>query len=157
MVKEIKLANNKGVALVDDEDYERLNEYKWNLAKPYYASTNIYINNERTMKRMHLLILDGIKGKEIDHIDGNGLNNQKNNLRLVNRSQNCMNRNKRKNCSSKYKGVSWDKNEKKWRVHICINKKIKYLGRFENEIKAANAYNKAAKELFNEYANLNEV
>ena len=157
---EIHLANNKGVVLVDDEDYEWVNEYKWRLSKcgtKKYAATDIIINNKRTTKKMHSFFIDVPKGKVTDHIDGNGLNNQNNNLRVASYSQNNMNNTKRKGCSSKYKGVHWDKKRNSWQVQIQIDGKNKHLGRFKNEIEAAKTYNKAAKELFNEYANLNEV
>lgn len=95
--------------------------------------------------------------KKIDHIDNNPSNNNIENLRKVTQSQNCMNRKPHKNRSSKYKGVCWHKASNKWIAQICINYKIIYLGLFINKIDAAIAYNKKAKELFGEFANLNEV
>ena len=156
MVKEIQLVNNKGIVLVDDEDYYFLNQYKWNLAKPCYARTTLYNGNKKTIY-MHSFIMNTPGGMLTDHIDGNGLNNQKNNLRIVTKSQNNMNSKKGAGFTSKYKGVNWDKDCKKWRAHITLNKKKKHLGVFINEEEAAIAYNEAAKKLFKEYANLNEV
>ena len=155
-MKEIKLANDRGIALVDNEDYEMLSQYKWRIMRNNYALTTIKFNNKWITKKMHRLIMNEPKGMQIDHIDNNGLNNQKNNLRIVTHSQNMMNKHKRWGVS-KHKGVSFFKRDNNWRAYISINKKQIHLGYFNFEIKAAMAYNKSAKELFGEYANLNEV
>lgn len=156
-MREIKLANNKGIAFVDDEDYELLNQYNWHLISREYANTYIKINNKRESKLMHKLILNTYKNLEIDHIDGNGLNNQKSNLRLLTHQQNIMNSFKHKRSSSKFKGVSWHKTGKKWQAYIGFNKKLIYIGLFDFEKEAAKAYNEKAKDLYGKYANLNEV
>ena len=106
---------------------------------------------------MHRLLMNEPAGFDIDHIDHNKLNNQKNNLRIVTRSQNMMNRLKGKNCSSIYKGVCWKGEINKWSVQIMIDNKYIHIGVFKIEEEAALAYNKKAKELFGEYAYLNEV
>ena len=158
-MKKIHLANNKGITLVDDEDFKWLNKYNWHIRSNIkkYASTCVKINNEWKQKSMHRLIMKEPDGMQIDHIDRNKLNNQKCNLRIVTHSQNNMNKEGRKNSSSKFKGITWDKSRNKWQAQIVINKEYIYLGRFNNEINAAKAYNKAAIELFGEYACLNEV
>jgi len=158
-MKEIKLSNNKGIVLVDDEDYDMLSQYKWHLhdKKNKYAISDIKINGKSKRKKMHRLIMGEPQGFEIDHIDRNTLNNQKNNLRIVTHSQNQMNKIKQKNNTSGYKGVSWHKHIKKWQGQIGFNKKNYSLGYFENEDDAARAYNQKAKELFKEYVCLNEV
>ena len=158
-MKEIKLVNNKGIALVDDEDYELLSKFNWIFSKKDvgYAQVRVYINGKWTTKKMHQLLINATKKFQVDHIDGNGLNNQKFNLRIVTRSQNKMNGNKYKNSSSIFKGVSWCKRDNKWRANIRLNKKLYFLGSFINEIDAAKAYNEKAKELFGKYAKLNEV
>ena len=99
----------------------------------------------------------GYYPKIIDHIDNNSLNNKIENLREVTRSENNMNSKKQKNTSSKYKGVSWRKGRKHWKVNICLNGKDKYLGSSKLETEAAKIYNKSAKKLFGEYAKLNEI
>ena len=157
MTKKIYLTNNKGVALVDDEDYDWLNQYKWHIDNIGYAKMSYKINKINKTIRMHQLLIYKPTGMQTDHINGNKLNNQKENLRIVTQQQNQMNKIKRKNMTSKYKGVSWFGESNKWRADIMLNKKQYYLGLFNNEIDAAKAYNKRALELFGEYANLNEI
>ena len=121
-----------------------------------YRYKNIKINGK--LYRAHRLIYlyhYGYLPKFLDHIDGDQLNNNIENLRAVTLSQNQWNRKKIKITSSKYKGVT--KRSKKWEVCIKINKKSIYLGLFNSEIDAAIAYNEKAIELFGEYAKLNEV
>ena len=105
---------------------------------------------------MHRLIMDAQERQEIDHADGNGLNNQKDNLRFCTHSQNHMNRKPTKG-SSKYKGVSWHKAAKKWNARITLNKKTVSIGYFDSEIIAAKAYDEKAIELFGEFAKLNKA
>lgn len=105
---------------------------------------------------MHQMLLKVNRNSEIDHIDGNGLNNQKANLRECSRSQNNMNQHKTSG-TSKYKGVYYHKLRKKWSAFITLNRKAMYLGLFSSEIEAAEAYNTKAKELFGAFAYLNEI
>ena len=96
-------------------------------------------------------------GKLVDHIDRNPFNNQKSNLRRVTFQQNVMNRGKYAKASSRYKGVGWFKKYKKWRAGIALNDRYYHLGYFTDEKAAALAYNNKAKELFGEYAFLNDL
>ena len=107
-MKKIKLGNDINTTLVDDEDYEILNQHKWhnNIG---YARTDIKDGNKWFGKLMHRLIMNVPIKMEVDHIDRNGLNNQKSNLRIVTHQQNSMNSKKQKGSSSKYKGVTFDK------------------------------------------------
>ncbi|QGQ97073.1 hypothetical protein EHS13_20360 [Paenibacillus psychroresistens] len=98
-----------------------------------------------------------IKNCEMDHINGDRSDNRKQNLRLATRQQNANNNGKIANGSSRHKGVSWDKERKKWRAKITIKSKKKSIGRFENESDAALAYNEYAKEVFGEFARLNVI
>ena len=161
-MKEIKLSQlgkNKDeyVALVDDDDFESINQYKWSVIKApntFYAMRGTMVNGKRITQYMHDLILDG---KGIDHIDRNGLNNKRSNLRLCTISENGMNRRKQDNASSIYKGVSFHKRDKRWMAHIKINGKKIHLGNFDTEVEAAKAYNDKAISLFCEFANLNVI
>ena len=105
----------------------------------------IKINNKMySSHRLIFLYHYGYLPNEIDHIDGNRLNNDIENLREVTRSQNQWNRKSNKNSLSIYKGVSWHKPNKKWMSHIGINGKKKHLGLFNLEINATLAYDRAA-------------
>ena len=155
---EIPLTQGK-TALIDVEDYELVSQYKWHTKEDddrLYALHTINLSNGRvTGISMHRLILNAKNGEKVDHINGNGLNNRRCNLRIVTDSQNSMNRRKYKNSTSKYKGVSWYKRYNKWLSCIESNKKNLTLGYFLKEEDAARAYDKKAKELFGEYARLN--
>lgn len=94
---------------------------------------------------------------QIDHKNDNGLDNRKLNLRVCTSGQNAQNRPSQKGASSKFKGVSWSKKKKKWRSVLHQNDKSIHIGYYDNEIEAACAYDKAAKELFGEFAYLNNA
>lgn len=163
-MKEIKLKSKKypgKIALVDDHDYEYLSQFQWFLAKYriyYYAIRDHKINGEYAQLKMHREIL-GIRNPKIlvDHEDHDGLNNQKNNLRVATSSQNSANRSSKKNSSSKYLGVCWDKSRDRWKVSIKKNGTRILLGYFKNEDDAAISYNNAAKIYHGHFANLNVV
>jgi len=138
---------SKGMtALVDDEDYKSLSMHKWHAQKNgcYYAMR--FIKKDKTLIQMHHAIIGKPpKGKVTDHIDGNGLNNQKANLRHVTPRENQQNRHHPK--TSMFPGVNWSKANKKWRSQIRIMGKRKHLGMFDNEIDASNAYKNAVNNL----------
>lgn len=159
-MKEIPLTQGQ-VALVDDEDYEWLSNRKWCVATKRVYAMGRDVEEKKNIY-MHQLIFKhyGIEipeGMEIDHKNGNNLDNQKSNLRPGTRSQNNMNSRSRENSTSKYKGVSWASHAKKWRAQLQINKKHCHLGYFETEKDAAIAYNEAALKYFGEFAKLNEM
>jgi len=162
-MKYIKLTQGK-YAIVDDEDFEYLNQFKWYASKnrnTFYAKRNIYLgggsqNPKSTYEVMHRVILNiSSKQKQVDHRNHNGLDNRRQNIRICTASENGQNRKSYKNTSSKYKGVSWHKKTKKWVAHITVNKKLLSLGYFKDEHNAARAYNNAAISHFGEYAYLN--
>jgi len=151
-------------AIVDDEDYEYLNLFKWNVRivnNTQYAKRSQRLPNATTIQ-MHRQILNVESGFMVDHINGNGLDNRKENLRIVTRSQNLMNSKKPKTGkTSKYKGVNFYKGSKNatkcWRAEIRLNGKSIYLGAFYSEKDAAIAYNTAALKYFKQFAKLNEI
>jgi hypothetical protein len=158
-MKRIKLTQGK-YALVDDEDFEWLNQWKWHAFKrphTFYASRNICSSDgKRGLLLMHRLLTEAPKGREVDHKDGNGLNNQRVNLRVCTDQENRQNRCKPSHNKSGYKGVSWHKRSKKWHAQIGANGiKMKSLGYFTNKIEAAKAYDSAARKYHGEYARLN--
>ncbi len=141
-------------ALVDAQDYYQLVKYKWHAARgvnTFYAAANW--RGKGVI--MHRVIMAPPDHLVVDHIDHNGLNNCRTNLRLCTTSQNNRNCSPKKGTSSRYKGVVWNKEKKKWRAAITFNKKSQLLGDFENEIAAAKAYDKKAAKLFGEFACLN--
>lgn len=143
------------IALVDDEDYEWLNQRKWQ-AQVHRNTVYAFRKDGRKTVRMHRLILSAPSKIGVDHINGNGLDNRKANLRLANNSQNLANMRKPKHGkTSKYKGVYKFRNS--FAAQIKINKQKIYLGCFKNEEEAALAYNTAAIKYFGEYARVNEV
>lgn len=157
-MKEIQLTQGK-VALVDDEDFERLNKWSWSTQKgpnTYYAFRRQVINGKSVKIWMHRFV-SGITDKNIlvDHRNRNGLNNQKFNLRIACKSQNSSNRRSSKNSTSVYLGVTWHKAANKWLAKIRKNGKVKHLGVFKCEIEAAKTYDKHAIEIHGEFANLN--
>jgi hypothetical protein len=157
-MKEIKLSKGK-VAFVDDEDYERLNQFKWYAVKggrTFYAQRNIKLTTRMSCMLMHRMILEPKDKYHTDHKNGNGLDNRKENLRYASEAQNQWNSQKRiGNSTSRFKGVEWNKKQQKWRANIRVNRIKKYLGCFADETDAAKAYDNKAKELFGEYAKLN--
>lgn len=143
-------------AIVNDSDYDFLNQWKWHFDGRYAARTqwNKVLKKDKKIY-MHKLLL---KCSRVDHKDGNKLNNQRNNLRSVTSSQNNMNQKPQKRKKhSKYKGVSFDKSRNKWIAYCKKDGVLINLGRFTHEKEAAQAYNLKAVELFGEYAYLNEV
>jgi AP2-like factor (euAP2 lineage) len=137
-----------GYTIIDEDDYEKVNKYKWYLFKNKYASGKV---NGKTIQ-LHQYIFGQVKqGNVIDHINNNGLDNRKNNLREATNSQNSQNRAKKEGCSSKYIGVI--KRGKYWRAK-CGDE---YLGKYISEEHAAQAYDKAALIIFGDKAKINGV
>jgi hypothetical protein len=154
-MKEIILSQGM-VTFVDDDDFEELNRFKWCAAKSgntFYAYRKV---SHYITLRMHRQILDLTDPKIFtDHIDGNGLNNQKENLRICTNQQNQMNSRKHKDGSSQYKGVYFDKRRQSWTTQIQINGKSIRLGRFKTEKEAAVSYDRAAEKVYGKFAKLN--
>ncbi len=164
-MKKIKLTQRK-YALVDDEDFEYLNQFKWFAIKnghTFYAARSVWLRNElkEIQSLMHREIIHTPKGKMTAHLDGNGLNNRKYNMRVCSNKENQQNRQTVRG-KSKYKGVYLHKQKDRQKVYFYWSAQIKgdkemHLGSFKTEKEAALAYNKKAKELFGEFAYLNKI
>jgi hypothetical protein len=149
MVKKIELTQGK-YTIVDDEDYEFLNQWQWHVNRKKCKTSSDLLYAKRFEKRktitMHRLILNAPKGMDVDHINGNGLDNRKCNLRIVSHRENMQNLTKFKG-TSKYPGVYWHKEKQKWHVKFKIGEKNHHVGYFVDEKKAYDAYLEATKDL----------
>jgi hypothetical protein len=158
MTKSIPLTQGK-FALVDDEDFDWLNQYKWTAVlnrHVWYAVRFIKTgNSKRKCILMHRLVLDAPDGTPVDHINGNGLCNCRRNLRTCTPRENSYNRNKNNDNVTGYKGVHWIKRVKRFGSTIGCNGKKIWIGYFKTAKDAARAYDKKAKELFGDFALLN--
>ncbi len=149
----IPLTNGQ-FAVVDSEDYDHLSSFTWHAVK----SCDTYYAARRKGPRkifMHRQITNAPANLIVDHIDHNGLNNKKSNLRLCKQDKNILNSRPTKGKSSKYKGVQFSKFYNRFIAIIFMNGRKHFLGKFDNEIDAARAYDAKARQLFGEYAYLN--
>lgn len=150
-------------AMVDDDDFDRVNQWKWSATRAsrgpnLYARRAERVNGKSRGVAMHHEILGRCPGMEVDHKDGNGLNNQRQNLRFATHAQNTANKIKRKAegaSSSKFKGVTWSSRRNAWLAQIGIGGRQKVLGAFAAEEDAARLYDAVAAHHFGEFANLN--
>lgn len=152
-MKEIVLTRGK-IAIVDDEMYDKLNKHKWRVVrahKVFYAVREKPKERGRTIW-MHREVLNTPKNMETDHIDGNGLNNQKNNLRICTHQQNAWNQGVKCSNTTGFKGVKFDIIRGKYFTEIRINGKKKFIGRFSSPIEASMAYNKMAIKIHGKFA-----
>jgi hypothetical protein len=158
----VQIALNEGrIALIDEEDFEKVSRYQWNVVHgrtTFYAYT---VTEYRRMVSMHRMILGRTDGRLIDHKNGNGLDNTRQNIRPATASQNQQNAKKqrRPNSTSRFKGVRLAKDKKgkkRWQaqIHPVHGKRIS-LKYHASEEEAARAYDRAARELFGEFARLN--
>jgi hypothetical protein len=159
-MKEISLTRGK-VALVDDEDFEWLNQWNWCYRTPKsgknamgYAIRMTQKDHVRTRIHMHRLIMNTPPELEVDHINGNRIDNQKSNLRNCTHQQNIFNKTNLWNNTSGYRGVSLYYS-KYWVARITINVKISHIGTYKTAEEAAHAYDIKAVKCFGEFAGLN--
>jgi hypothetical protein len=154
-MREVPLTQGQ-VAIIDDEDYERVMQHKWCALFNdgiWYAVRAIRVGNKKSLQQMHRFILEVQRGdrREVDHKDHNGLNNQKENLRVCTHAQNMQ------NCRmfhgrSKYRGVMWYKITGRWLSSIRIQGKSVFQGYFTTQEQAAMAYDLAALTHYGQYA-----
>jgi hypothetical protein len=145
-------------AQVDDRDFEFLSQWRWcvhidkSRSKTYYAKRKIWKNGTSLDVRMHRVIMEPAESYEVDHKDGNGLNNQRSNLRVATKGENQRNQRPYKKGSSKYKGVSKNKSKSKpWAAKITVNNVTQLIGTFKTEIEAAQAYDLQSTRLHGEF------
>lgn len=162
-MKEIILTKGYKTIVDDDWYYKLTNQFfRWSAdldrtTGNYYAVTKKTIDGKRNKFRMHRVIMNASKGEIVDHINRNTLDNRLENLRIVTNSQNRMNIIRKNIGTSIYKGVYWSKQYRCYIAQLRKDSKRYILGRFDNEMDAALAYNNAAEKMFGEYARLNEV
>lgn len=158
MSKRIPLSRGE-FATVDDEDFEWLNQFRWYYVRCggswEYALRNVVVGGRRRTQGMHRLILGEVEGRCSDHINGDGLDNQRANLRACTHTENMRNRRKHKNNTSGFTGVHWRNSTKKWRAQIDADGRKRHLGYFDDIEEAARAYDAAALKLHGEFATLN--
>ncbi len=149
-------------AIVDPEDFERLNKYQWQASKgsdTFYAARSVWdkVNKKKSTIKMHREIICPPHPLVVDHINHSGLDNRKANLRPATKSQNNINKpfKKRKGAHSKYRGVTWQKTINKWQAQIRAKGTHRVIGYYNDEIEAAKAYDEEAKKFHGDFAVLN--
>lgn len=152
-MREIALSQGY-VALVDDDDYERINQWKWRvLIKPHTCYAVRHSAGGRwKMVSMHREILGISLPVLTDHRNGNGLDNRRSNLRACSCQENNQNSRSRLGSTSNFKGVSWNKWNQRWKAQIQVDRRTRFLGYFAVEAEAAEAYKTAATLLFGAFA-----
>jgi hypothetical protein len=145
--------------ILDPTDYYRFGGFKWciggNKGKFYTIRGQMISPKDSKIVQLHRLIMDAPKGLLVDHRNGDSLDNRRANLRLATYSQNQYNKRKRKNTSSRFRGVYFNKEHRKWAAFISVAGKKTYLGYFDSEIEAARVYDEAAKKHHGEFVRLN--
>ncbi len=157
----LKINNGRANTLINKSDYEYASQFKWYLSSHGYVQRTKDLNGKKNFFYLHRELCGKI-GYEVDHINGIKTDNRRKNLRLANRQQNEINkpkpkRNGLRKWTSKFKGVYFNKDRKKWCAQITVQYKRYALGRFDNEKDAAKKYNEAATRHFGEYAYLNTL
>lgn len=152
-MKELRL-DALHVAIADDADFEMLSHWKWTWEGRYAIRRETRGGRPRVCY-MHRMILLPEDGQQVDHVNGNKLDNRRCNLRLASKSENQANSAPRSETSSPFKGVSRVSGRECWRAYICSAGSYIHLGHFASENDAARAYDDAARRLFGEFARTN--
>ena len=153
-MKEIPLGNGLA-SMVSDEDYDRVVSDRWSFGKPYVKRTFRSDGKFHTLY-LHRVILNAPKGMMVDHVNGDKLDNRRENLRLCTSKQNAYNKGLTTSNRSGFKGIHWDAERNRWRARICIDGKEKKLGRFLTAELAHKAYCEAALKYHGEFANFGD-
>lgn len=146
-----------------DKDLLKLTNWKEYLTSRFNRTKYVFGSINSKNVYLHRLIMERVLGRKldkkekIDHINGDGTDNRRDNLRVCTHQENMGNQGKRNGGSSKYKGVTFWKRDNNWQARIYFCGKTIHLGYFSDEKEAADAYNKAAKSFFGEYAKLNNI
>lgn len=154
-MKEIILSRGQ-VAIVDDEDYEWLNQWKWYFV-PDRVNGGYAVHFDKSIGKlvsMHRVIMNHPQGLQVDHINGIKTDNRRSNLRLVTRTQNAQNVRKSKKTKNKYKGVV-QVSKTSWIAQITVNRVPIKVGLYKSPVWAARAYDRAARKYFGEFASTN--
>lgn len=153
-MSEIELTRGK-VAIVDDERFAELYPFTWQCNAGGYATRAESRDGKDITIYMHKQIMGCLD--EVDHKNGNTLDNRIENLRMCHHWQNGGNRKLNKNASSGFKGITWHEKTGKWMAQITCQGKRRHIGLFSNRLEAARAYDSAAVELFGEFASTNKM
>lgn len=153
MSKLIQLTQGK-VAIVDDEDFENLNKFRWYFCKRY-AVRDVRVDGKKETIYMHRLVTNAPDHLEVDHINSDGIDNRKENLRLCTHAENSRNRGIAKNNTSKYKGVWFSKRYNRFFAETRLNGKKVYVGSFKTAEEASEAYKTKVLEIHGDFANIN--
>jgi HNH endonuclease/AP2 domain len=146
----------QGPIAVNEEDQHLLLKHRWGRDVCGYACRNASVSGKQFRVRLHRAIMQPIAGMFVDHVDGDVLNNRRENLRVCTRAQNRRNRRKISTPAvSRFIGIAWDQEKRRWQARISKAGVRRRLGRFASEEAAALAYDDAARELFGEFARLN--
>lgn len=153
------LTSKQGVKiLVDDDMYETLSPFTWIIHNRGRVTKRLYairFDENQKYTQMHHDVVGKKKGKVVDHINGNSLDNRRENLRHCTQQENCLNKAISSKNTSGVKGVYWEKSRKKWVARIFLQGKQTFIGRFDRLENAKKAYNKEAKKLHKEFSKLN--
>jgi hypothetical protein len=157
-VKEIALTQGKA-AIVDDEDFEFVSQFKWHACgrggSRWYARRKVGVLGQPVFLKLHNALVTPGPAEVVDHINHDGLDNRRSNLRICTRQENGWNKLRPANNTSGFKGVSWHADRQLWRAVVHISRRQKYIGSFDTAEQAARAYDTAAVALFGAFAHLN--